>query len=66
MSLPSLEEFKETVKFEQEDMKDMWDKELFKCPQCNGGVKRDYSMAFMSNPPKFRYFCRNCNWTAIF
>ena len=64
--LPSMEEFKESMDFEDGDIKKFWNKELFKCPRCNGGVKRDYSVSYMTNPPKCRYFCKDCNWTAIF
>lgn len=64
--LPTLEEFKETVTIEEGDIKRYWNKELFKCPRCNGGVKRDFSIAYMTNPPKYRYFCKDCNWTMTF
>lgn len=64
--LITLEEFKQNLNVEEEDMKDYWNKDLFKCPRCNGGVKRDYSQVFMSNPPKYRYFCRDCGWYSIF
>lgn len=63
--LPSMEEFKANVKFEEDDMKAYWNKSLFKCPRCNGGVKRDYSVAYMTNPPKYRYFCKDCGWYSI-
>ena len=66
MSLPSLEEFKKNMNIDQEDIKSYWNKELFKCPRCNGGMKRDYSVTFMSNPPKYRYFCKDCGNVAIF
>lgn len=48
-----------------EDLKMEWNKALFKCPICNGEVKRDYSVVYMSNPPKYRYWCRNCAWEQI-
>lgn len=65
--LPSLEEFKKTFTFnENDDIKMYWNKDLFKCPTCGEGVKRDFSVAYMSNPPKYRYFCRNCQWNSIF
>ena len=64
--LISFEEFKETIKIEEDDMKAYWNKELFTCPVCGGGVKRDYSVSYMSNPPKYRYFCKDCSWTSIF
>ena len=65
--LPSLEEFKKTFTFnENDDIKMYWNKDLFKCPICGEGVKRDFSVAYMSNPPKYRYFCRNCQWNSIF
>lgn len=64
--LISFEKFKENLKIEEDDMKANWNKELFACPVCSGGVKRDYSKVYMSNPPKYRYFCRNCSWSFIF
>lgn len=64
--LPSKEEFLKTIEFEEDDMKAYWNKDLYRCPRCNEGVKRDYSITFMTNPPKYRYFCRNCGMTEIF
>ena len=61
MSLPSREEFIKTNEGVIDEMKEMWNKSLFRCPICNGEVKRDYSAVFMSNPPKYRYFCKSSN-----
>lgn len=66
MSLPNKEEFIKNMNIDQEDIKNYWNKELFKCPRCNGGVKRDYSVTYMSNPPKYRYFCKSCGYFEIF
>ena len=63
--LPSMEEFMANLKFEEGEIKLYWNKDLFKCPRCNGGVKRDYSTAYLTNPPKYRYFCRECGWYSI-
>lgn len=64
--LPSREEFIKTYEFNaDEDMKH-WNEDLYRCPVCNGGVKRDYSVVYMSNPPKCRYFCRSCSYSEIF
>ncbi len=65
MSLPTREEFIKSEDFHEVDMSKMWNKELYRCPRCNSGVKRDYSVQYMTNPPKFRYFCLNCNFTEI-
>lgn len=42
-----------------------WNMDLYRCPRCNGGVKRDYSVTFEGNPPKYRYFCRECTYSEI-
>lgn len=65
-NLPTKEEYVSTQSTAEENMKDVWNKELYKCPRCNGGVKRDYSVVYMTNPPKYRYFCKNCNYEEIF
>ena len=44
---------------------DEWNKSLYKCPRCNGEVKRDYSHTYMSDPPKYRYYCRNCTYEEV-
>lgn len=66
--LPSKEEFIKTMQFEKDDadITKYWNKELYRCPRCNEGVKRDYSVQYMSNPPKWRYFCRNCSYSEVF
>lgn len=65
MKLMTFEKFKETVNTEEIDIKKDWNKELFACPICGGGAKRDYSKMFMSNPPKYRYYCKDCTWSSI-
>ena len=59
MKLPTREEYftKKIMNFEKES--ETPDKELYICPMCGKGVKRDYSMMFMSNPPKYKYKCSN-------
>jgi late competence protein required for DNA uptake (superfamily II DNA/RNA helicase) len=64
--LITLEEFKDKVAKEPIDIKNYWNKDLFSCPRCGEGVKRDFSVAYMTNPPKYRYYCRSCNWSNIF
>lgn len=63
--LPSREEYIKTFNFADEDMQQVWNKELYKCPRCGAGVKRDYSVVYMTNPPKYRYFCKSCNFAEI-
>lgn len=65
MSLPTREEFVASEDFKETDMGKMWNKELYRCPRCNAGVKRDYSVMFMTNPPKFKYFCKSCSYEEI-
>lgn len=65
MSLPTREEFIKSEEILETDMSKMWNRELYKCPRCNGGVKRDYSVQYMTNPPKFRYFCLSCGYVEI-
>ena len=64
--LPTKEEFIKTLSFDDKDIGRYWNKELYRCPRCNGGVKRDYSHVYMSNPPKYRYFCKSCSYEEIF
>ena len=33
-----------------------------KCPKCGELIYRDNSIICTSNPPKIRYFCKNCEW----
>ena len=37
------------------------DKPLYKCPKCGSGVRRDDSVIYTSNPPKYKYECENPN-----
>lgn len=64
IGLPSLEDYKKMDR-SGEEIDGHWDKELFRCPECNGGVKRDYSTQYMTDPPKFRYFCKECGFVII-
>ena len=64
--LPTKEEFMKTMGLVDADIKTEWNKELFICPQCGGGVKRDYSVEFLSDPPKYRYFCKSCTYSDVF
>lgn len=64
--LPTREEyFNKRALFDLEDDVDAFeeyktpDKELYICPVCGKGVKRDYSVMLMSYPPRYRYFCSN-------
>lgn len=59
------DQFAETLKRETEITTDDWNKPMYACPRCNGEVKRDYSVTFMTNPPKYRYWCRNCSYEEI-
>ena len=54
MSLPTREEYMKKANFAEMDMTQLWDKELFECPNCGGGVKCDFSVAYISVPPKHR------------
>lgn len=66
MNLPTKEEYVEMFKaMGSKVTKEEWNKSLFKCPRCNGGVKRDYSITFMTDPPKYRYYCKECGYTEI-
>lgn len=58
--LLSRDEFVEELKKKTEITMEEWNVDLYRCPRCNGAVKRDYSTVWMSNPPKYRYFCREC------
>ena len=66
MKLPNKEEFIKNLKDKEKITMEDWNKALYKCPICNGSVKRDYSIMYMSNPPKYRYFCRECGYSDIF
>lgn len=62
-NLPSREEFFHNLtnsKESTDDIKKYWNKDLYRCPRCNGAVKRDYSVVYNTNPPKYRYFCKDC------
>lgn len=59
------EQFIEEIKNTTEITTEEWNKPLFKCPRCNGDVKRDYSVMYMSNPPKYRYFCKSCSYEEV-
>lgn len=72
--LPTREEyFNKRALFDMDDENDAYaehkepDKELYVCPVCGKGVKRDYSIVFMSFPPKYKYMCSNssCNFKEI-
>ena len=69
MNLPSREEYINSVNKNVDDIKAEWNKALFRCPICNGEVKRDYSVVFKDNPEKkdkYRYWCRSCQYEEIF
>lgn len=59
MSLPNREEFIKKLSEQKEIDMSEWDKDLYVCPRCNGAVKRDYSVMYATNPPKYRYFCKS-------
>ena len=65
MALPTFEEYfsnpHNTISFDVED----YDKEVYACPKCGNGVKRDYSKVYMSVPPKYKYFCPKCGYGYI-
>jgi len=64
--LPTREEYMKQLQFEKDTPNMEWDKKLFECPQCGGGVKCDFSVSYMCNPPKRKYFCPDCNYFTIF
>jgi predicted nucleic acid-binding Zn ribbon protein len=63
--LPSKEEYIKQLQTIDNTVDETWDKALFRCPQCNGDVKKDYSIMYMTNPPKYRYFCKSCGYSVI-
>lgn len=68
MNLPTMEEFKaqerpNTISF---DVKGMKDEPLFECPKCQGEMHRDISVVYMTYPPKYKYFCKECGFKTIF
>jgi transposase-like protein len=65
MSLMTREEYIEELKLKEQITTDEWNKPLYKCPRCNGEVKRDYSVTYMTNPPKYRYFCKSCTFSEV-
>ena len=61
MSLLTREQFIEKLERQKKIITmEEWNMDLYRCPRCNGAVKRDYSVMYMSDPPKYRYFCREC------
>lgn len=56
--LPTLDEYLESLYTEIAEK--YYSKPLFKCPKCNGPVRKDLYKAFVSVPPKRRYECDNC------
>ena len=64
--LPTLEKFKKDMGAVVVGL-NFADQEFYKCPKCGCGVKKDYSVAYLTAPPKFRYFCSNpeCNYMEI-
>ena len=65
MNLLTREQFIQELNNEKKITMDEWNMDLYRCPQCNGAVKRDYSVMYMSLPPKYRYFCRECGFEEI-
>jgi len=66
--LPSMEEFKtknttNTIQFDEHVVNSL---PLFECPKCGGNVYRDMSIVYMTNPPKYKYFCKDCGSVHIF
>lgn len=33
-----------------------------KCPVCGEALLKDISVVLTSNPPKYQYMCKKCNW----
>lgn len=64
-TLMSREDFIKKLAEQKEIEMDEWNKDLYKCPRCNGAVKRDYSVMYATFPPKYRYFCRDCSFSEI-
>lgn len=63
--LPTREVFIKELDPSNIDISKDWNKSLFICPRCNGEVKRDYSVVYMSNPPKYRYRCKSCSYNEV-
>lgn len=66
--LPSMAEFKaknttNTIAFDEAAAIHL---PLFECPKCGGNVYRDMSIVYMTNPPKYKYFCKDCGSVNIF
>ena len=68
MSLPSMEEFKanNSINSIELDKQNFNTDALFLCPKCSGNVYRDYSVVYMTYPPKYKYFCKDCGFMSIF
>ena len=64
-NLVAREIFIEKLKDMEKITMDEWNKPLYRCPRCDGEVKRDYSEMYMSNPPKYRYYCKNCSYEEV-
>ena len=64
MALPTFEQFfsksHNTIEFGADP-----NQEMYECPKCGKGVKRDYSVVYMSVPPKYKYFCPDCGYKYI-
>lgn len=59
--LPTKEEFQKKEK----SINDIYEKPVYKCPECGGDVFVDLSVVYCSDPPKYRYFCK-CGYKEIF
>lgn len=57
--LPSEAEY---IKQQEEVLSAASNPVVYICPKCGGQVRKEIGMVMMSNPPKYYYYCLDCDY----
>ena len=57
--LPTADEYRKAIGVPYSYHRE-WSEPKYICPKCGGGMCRNETMVFTSNPPKYEYQCNKC------
>lgn len=58
-NLPTADEYRKAIGVPYSYHRE-WSEPKYICSKCGGGMCRNETMVFMSNPPKYQYQCNKC------
>ena len=60
VNLPSAEEYRAAAEKFALRFNSEWSEPKYKCPKCDGGMRRNLAITLASYPPQYKYQCDNC------